>query len=227
MTNPNVDVFDKDWKKYDSWYDDNHAVFQSELRAISKVIPAGYGLEIGAGTGRFSSFFQLPVGIDPAFSALRLCKERNISAAQAVGEELPFKDRSFHFVLIVATLCFVDDPMLVLAETHRVLKEEGTLICAILNRSSPWGRSLQHRASQSLFIRTARFYESREILHFLRHSNFRVVSAIQTLFLTPEEVEESEEPQQGNDRGGFVVFEAIKESQKKTGGLIDIETGTK
>jgi len=215
MINPTVKIFDKEWKKYDAWYDHNPAVFQSESQAISKVIPVGYGLEIGVGTGRFSSFFHLPFGIDPAFSALRLCKKRGISAAQAVGEELPFKDRCFHFVLIVAALCFVDDPMLVLTETHRVLKDEGTLILAVLNRSSPWGRSLQQRAHQSLFMRTARFYESKEILGFLNDSNFRVATTVQTLFLTPAEVKEPEEPQKGIERGGFVVFEAIKESRKQ------------
>jgi hypothetical protein len=70
-------------------------------------------------------------------------------------------------------------------------------------------------ASQSLFTRNARFYDSREILRFLRNTNFRVASTVQTLFLTPAEVGEPEEPQPGFDRGGFVVFEAIKESQKQ------------
>jgi hypothetical protein len=31
----NVGVFNKDWEKYDAWYDRNPAVFQSELKAIS------------------------------------------------------------------------------------------------------------------------------------------------------------------------------------------------
>jgi ubiquinone/menaquinone biosynthesis C-methylase UbiE len=212
MIKENVEVFDKEWQKYDEWYDQNPAIFQSELKAISKLIPSGDGLEIGVGTGRFASYFRLPFGVDPAFSALRLCTKRNIRVIQGIGEELPFKDYTFHFVLIAATLCFVKTPSLVLEETHRVLKNEGTLILAILNKSSAWGRFLQQKASKSLFLKNAQFYKSGEIFPFLQKANFRVASTVQTLFKTPTDVEGSEEPQMGADRGGFVVFKAIKDS---------------
>lgn len=211
MIPDNIDVFDREWKKYDAWYDKNPAVFQSELRAISKVIPSGQGLEIGVGTGRFASFFKLPFGIDPAIFALRLSAQRNISVAQAVGEELPFKDRSFHFVLIAFTLCFADDPLAILKETYRVLKKNGILVLAIINRSSAWGQFLQQTASKSTFLRNARFYESREIFPLLRKAKFRVALTVQTLLQFPPKLEDSEEPQKGFDKGGFVVFEAIKQ----------------
>ena len=210
MIQDNIEVFDKEWQKYDGWYDQNPAIFRSELKAISKVMPSGSGLEIGVGTGRFASFFRLPFGIDPAFSALRLSRKRNILVAQGKGERLPFKDRTFDFVLIVATLCFIKNPSHVLKEAHKVLKNGGTLILAVLNKSSAYGRFLQNKASKSLFLKNAQFYGPSEILSFLHKTGFRVGSTVQTLFGTPPEVLACQEPQKGFEKGGFVVFKAIK-----------------
>ena len=214
MIQPNVEVFDREWKKYDDWYDQNPLIFQSELKALSKVIPSGKGIEIGVGSGRFASFFHIPFGVDPAFSALCLSAKRNISVAQGIGEELPFKDRSFHFALIVATLCFVKNPLFVLRETYRVLKYDGTLVLAIINRSSAWGRFLQQKISRSLFLKNARLFESEEIFSLLQNTKFQVTSTVQTLLLTPPEVKDIEEPQKGFGKGGFVVYKADKKTPR-------------
>ena len=214
MTQDNIEVFHIEWQKYDVWYDQNPAIFQSELKAISKVIPSGAGLEIGVGTGRFASFFRIPFGIDPALSALHLSRKRNILAAQGKGESLPFKDHTFDFILIVATLCFVKDPWRVLREARKVLRNRGTLILAVLNKSSAYVRFLQNKASKSLFLRNAQFYGSSEILSFLHKTGFRVASTVQTLFRTPPEILECEEPQNGFEKGGFVVFKAVKDLSK-------------
>ena len=211
MTQTTVEVFNKEWQKYDEWYDQNPAIFQSELKAISKVMPSGDGLEIGVGTGRFASSFRFSFGIDPAFSALRLSRKRNIWVTQGIGEKLPYKDQTFPIVLIVATLCFVKTPTLILEETHRVLKNRGTLILAILNKSSAWGRFLQQGSSKSRFLKNAQFHSARDIATYLHKTNFRIASTVQTLFKTPPEVEGAEDPQRGFDRGGFVVFKAIKD----------------
>jgi ubiquinone/menaquinone biosynthesis C-methylase UbiE len=135
---------------------------------------------------------------------------------QGKGEELPFKDNSFHFVLIVATICFVYDPLLVLKETQRVIKPGGTLVLAIINRASAWGQFLMREAPRSTFLRNARFYEARKVLLLLRETNFRVTSTLQTLFQTPPEITEPDKPKKGFNKGGFVVFEAVKQPLSKT-----------
>ena len=48
MIQDNSEVFDREWEKYDRWYDQNPAIFQSELKAISKVIPSGIKFRIVA-----------------------------------------------------------------------------------------------------------------------------------------------------------------------------------
>jgi len=45
-----------------------------------------------------------------------------------VAEELPLGDSSFDFVLMVTTVCFVDDINRALLEAHRVLSHGGILI---------------------------------------------------------------------------------------------------
>ncbi len=47
---------------------------------------------------------------------LKLAKERGIQVIQGVGEELPFRDGTFDFVLIVVTFCFVENPVNILRE---------------------------------------------------------------------------------------------------------------
>ncbi len=67
------------------------------------------------------------MGIDPSKNMLREAKKRGIQVIQGIGENLSFKDNTFDFVLIVVTLCFVEEPQYVLKETCRVLKSNHLL----------------------------------------------------------------------------------------------------
>ena len=72
-----MNIFDKFYKEYDRWYDDNKFIFLSELEAVRKVIPEeGRGLEIGVGSGRFASELYIGFGLDPSINMLRLAKKR-------------------------------------------------------------------------------------------------------------------------------------------------------
>jgi len=55
-------IFDRYYKKYDTWYEKNKFAYLSELGAIKKVLPkVGKGLEIGVGTGRFAAPLNIVV----------------------------------------------------------------------------------------------------------------------------------------------------------------------
>jgi len=56
-----------------------------------------------------------------------------------------FTDEEFDFVLIVVTLCFVDDPEKVIEEAKRVLKKGGRIIVGIIDRNSKIGKSYQEK----------------------------------------------------------------------------------
>jgi len=112
-------IFEKKWQEYDKWYDDHEAVYKSELHAVKELIPKGTGLEIGVGTGRFAAPCHVEFGIDPSINMLHLAKKRNVKVVQGVGEKLPFKNDSFHFILIMVTLCFLNDVSKVIHESKR------------------------------------------------------------------------------------------------------------
>jgi ubiquinone/menaquinone biosynthesis C-methylase UbiE len=211
MRHKTAHIFDENWRAYEAWFDKHPAIYQSEIKAIKKVIPSsGRGLEIGVGTARFASILPAKYGLDPSWNMLKTAREKEVQVIQGVGESLPFKDESFHFVLIVVTICFVSDPRKVLKETARILKREGVLILGIIDKDSQWGRHYESRAAQSKFYRTAHFFSSHEILNLLNDIPGALCQAYQTLFHPPPQLLEIEEPQTGYGQGGFVVFKWMK-----------------
>lgn len=204
-------LFDENWEAYDNWFDEHPAVFRSEIRAIKKVMPArGLGLEIGVGTGRFASLLSAEFGLDPSLNMLKTARERKIKVVQGVGEFLPFRDASFHFVLIVVTICFVSDPRKVLKESARVLKREGVLILGFIDRESRWGRYYEGRAAHSKFYKAARFFSAHDILRLLNGIPGALSKAYQTLLHPPPELRKTEKTQAGYGQGGFLVFKWTK-----------------
>lgn len=204
-------IFDANWKVYDNWFDEHPAIFQSELRAIKKLTPdSGRGLEIGVGTGRFASILPAEFGLDPSLNMLKAAKKRGVTVIRGVGEFLPFKDESFHFVLIVVTICFAPDPGKVLRESARVLKRGGVLILGIIDRESYWGRYYEARAAHSKFYKAARFFSPHDILKLLNDIPGTFREAYQTLLHPPPELKKPERPQTGFGQGGFVAFKWTK-----------------
>lgn len=87
-------------KKYDLWYEKHKYVYLSELAALKKVVPVKKdSLEIGVGTR-----------INPSQKMLEIAQTRGIQTYLGVGENLPFGNQEFGFVLITITLCFVNNP---------------------------------------------------------------------------------------------------------------------
>lgn len=211
MQREKVQVFDEYWKAYDQWYEEHQAVFRSEIRALQRVTPtSGLGLEIGVGTGRFASSLSVPYGLDPSLNMLKQARERNLQVVQGVGEALPFKTESFHFALIVVTICFVDNPLEVIREAFRILKKKGVLILGIIDRESRWGRFNEKKASQSPFYKAAHFFSAEEILDFIQKASGKYRESYQTLHQSPPDIQKTEDPRRGYGKGGFVVFKSIK-----------------
>jgi hypothetical protein len=60
-------AFDKYAAEYDEWFDVHPWVYQSEVQALKTVLPQrGRGIEIGAGTGRFSVPLGISIGVEPS-----------------------------------------------------------------------------------------------------------------------------------------------------------------
>lgn len=203
------DVFDKYYKRYDTWYDKYKFAYLSELEALRKILPKrGKGLEVGVGTGRFAAPLGIHYGIDPSKNMVKASRERGIDARLGVGENLPFEDSIFNYVVIIATLCFVKDPPKVLRESKRILKEEGKIIIGVIDRDSFLGKFYQKK--KSLFYKQAYFLGVRDVTNLLRITGFKRISYYQTLFSFPDKITSVEKPQRGFGKGGFVVISAYK-----------------
>lgn len=107
---PVIEPFEEYCVEYDRWFDENRFIYLSELEALRHFIRAGErGMEIGVGTGRFAAPLGIGVGIDPSRRMGEVASERGISFVGGVAESLPFRSEEFDFVLMMVTICFVDD----------------------------------------------------------------------------------------------------------------------
>lgn len=202
-------IFDKYYKRYDSWYDRNKFAYSGELEAVKKFLPQrGKGLEIGVGTGRFAVPLGIATGVDPSKKMLEIAKKRGINTILGYGEKLPFRDSTFDYVAIIITLCFVKDPPEVLREAGRVLKKNGKLILGIIDKDSFLGKYYQKK--KSIFYKEANLFGIKEVINLLKSAGFKYFSCYQTIFHLPKEMDFIEPPQEGFGRGGFVVIKGEK-----------------
>ncbi len=165
-------------------------------------------MEIGVGTGRFSIPFGIKNGIEPARSALRIARSKDIEAVQAVGEALPFASSKFDFALIVTTICFFSDALLALKEVFRILEPGGSIVIGFVDKNSILGRKYT-RQKESPFYAEATFYGVEEIAHLLAEAGFHRAEYAQTLFEgITDEIQQS---RIGHGAGSFVVVRAVRQ----------------
>ncbi|ODS37565.1 MAG: hypothetical protein A7315_13355 [Candidatus Altiarchaeales archaeon WOR_SM1_79] len=198
-------LFDTHTKEYEEWFDKNKFAYASEVAALKKAVPEGKGLEIGVGTGRFAEPLKIDVGIDPSENMLKIAESRAVKTVLGKGEELPFEDNEYDFVLIAFTICFVDDPDKMIKEAMRVLKKKGRIIVGIIDKNSKIGKIYQDKKVKSKFYRIARFYSTEELIKLLKKYNFKNIRTLQTLFDLPENLNKIDDIKEGYGEGSFVV----------------------
>jgi SAM-dependent methyltransferase len=178
-------------------------------------------LEIGVGTGRFAVALGVDIGVDPAFNALLYAKRRGVQTLRALGQALPFENRTFGAVFVVVTLCFANDAEGLLREAARVTRAEGGIVLGIVPAESPWGNfyAAKGRAGHP-FYSEARFFTLEEVRNLARGVELHLERSVSTLFGSPAQGPfEIEHPQEHDDRkAGFVVmlFRPSREDQSKT-----------
>jgi len=202
-------AFDDNANEYDNWFDNNQEIYQSELLALKQSVPIDkIGLEIGVGTGRFAVPLGVRIGIEPSEAMSSIARQRGVKVKKGFAENLPFKDKSFDFVLFVTTICFLSDILQSFNEAYRVLNEKGEIIVGLIDKNSDLGKKYEKMKEKNKFYKDAHFYSVDEIVNLLKLSNFHNFSFYQTL-VNPNK-KEVEKPQIGYGKGSFVVVKAIK-----------------
>lgn len=207
MNNP----FNQFHQKYDQWYERYHWVYQSEIFALERLLPRRVNaIEIGVGSGRFASSFGIRYGVDPSENLLKLAMQRNINPIQAKAEDLPLCSESFNLVLMVSTICFLDDINQSLKEVYRILKPFGELVIGFIDKFSPLGAVYEQNRGESVFYRQANFYSSEELERLLFEAGFDDIFFVQTLFKPLRQIDEIEVTKNGYGKGSFVVVRGVK-----------------
>jgi len=209
-----VYIFDDAALEYDSWFEQNKFAYQSEVEAVRRFIPkAGLGIEIGTGTGRFSTPFNIPIGVEPSRAMANIASARGITVHNAKVEDLPFCKEYFDFVLMVTTLCFIEEPIQALKEIHRILINDGQLIIGIIDKETELGKIYETKKSTNKFYREAKFYSTQEIIDFLKSNDFYKIQTCQTIFSNPEKMTSPDIVKNGFGEGAFVVINSFKRSK--------------
>lgn len=133
-------------------------------------------------------------------------EQLGIEVFRNAAEALPFGDAAFDFVLMVTTICFVDDIPKSFAEAYRVLKPGGCLIVGFVDRESELGRRYEANRAQSVFYRNAVFASARDVRGYFAEAGFGELAFTQTLI--PGDAQGV--VRSGFGKGAFVAARGVK-----------------
>jgi SAM-dependent methyltransferase len=208
---PRISPFEKYAEQYESWFEKNHWVYEAELRAVKAMMPMfENGLEIGVGTGRFAGPLGIKDGVEPSKRMRAFSQKRGIRAIDGAAEKIPYDDSQFDFILMVTTVCFVDDIGKALMEAYRVLSNGGVLIIGFVDRNSKMGRIYLEKQKENVFYKEATFFSVAELVEYITHAGFTNLKFNQTIFGTLAQTDEEEPVRPGYGDGSFVVIRGKK-----------------
>jgi ubiquinone/menaquinone biosynthesis C-methylase UbiE len=167
-------------------------------------------IEIGVGSGKFAIPLGIKTGVDPSPRMRKIAEQKGIKVINAVAEELPFENFQFEVVLMVTTICFVDNLNLAFREAYRILKLGGYLIIGFVDKDSSLGKLYQQYKEKSLFYNIATFYSTKEVVYNLNKVGFKEFNFKQTIFHSLNEIKSVEPVKENYGQGSFVVIRARK-----------------
>lgn len=201
-------AFEKHSDAYDDWFNKNQEAYEAELTAVRQLLPAGAvrGMEVGVGSGKFAVPLGIKVGVEPAEQMAAKATKLGIEVYPGVAEKLPFVADQFDFVLLVTTICFVDDIVQSFREALRVLVPDGCILVGFVDVESELGQQYLRNRHKSKFYQQATFFSTQQILDHLQTAGFGATEVKQTLI--PGTAEQT--VLDGFGEGAFVVIKAVK-----------------
>ncbi len=194
-------------EEYDVWFVKHKDKYEAELRALRYFIPSdSNGLEVGVGSGKFAAPLGIKTGVEPSAKMADKARKLGIHVLPGIAEDLPVPDNSFDFVLMVTTICFVDDLKKSFQEACRVLKKDGFIIVGFIDKDSELGEIYRANKDKSRFYKIAEFFSAEEVLACLSEAGFGNFESRQTIF--PEN--NTQQIENGFGTGSFVVIKGSK-----------------
>ncbi len=179
-----INIFDKNADRYDNWYFKNIDIALSEEDLVKSFIIDGRGVEIGSGTCYFTRLRKYCIGIDASFTMCKICRKKyDIDVVNSIGEMLPLRDRCLDYIMIIVTICFVDDYEKVVKECYRCLRDHSKVLVCIVPRESWTGRKYVDKkfTGTSIFYTHAKLFTSGEIVSLFMRNGFDIVDSRATL----------------------------------------------
>lgn len=159
---------------YESWYHTTGIRAAEEEKSLIKNFIQRYSnvgriLEVGCGTGYFTSWFEKlglkAVGLDSSRYMIQEAHENHrLFCVQGDGLALPFDEKSFDIVALITTLEFLENPEQVLRETLRVAHRG--LILGVINKYSLLG--LRYKRKGRPIWGQARLFSLNETVSMLK-----------------------------------------------------------
>lgn len=197
--------------EYDKWFDSHEREYAQELKAIRELLPiVGNGIEIGAGTGRFTKPLGVSLGIEPCKAMRNIALNRGVKIIAGIAEYLPVKDNLYDYALFVTTDCFLTVPELAFKEVYRILKTEGFIIIAMIDKNSRLGKKYVKRKNENKFYKNANFHSVKKIQGILTKTGFNNIDCVQAILPSDIKGNYIPEVKQGYGKGSFVVLRAQK-----------------
>ena len=120
----------------------------------------------------------------------------------------------FDFVLMVTTVCFVDELGKTLMEAHRVLSDRGVLIIGFVDRNSKMGKTYLQEQQENVFHQEATFFSTDELVANMNQAGFADLTFNQTIFGTLNETGQEKPVKSGYGKGSFVVIRGRKKTKE-------------
>ncbi|MBN1850513.1 MAG: class I SAM-dependent methyltransferase [Deltaproteobacteria bacterium] len=205
---PKIGPFERYSDAYDEWFQKNAEKYEVELEVIRGLLPPYEvkGVEVGVGSGKFAGPLGITIGVEPSRKMALKSKKLGIHVVQGVSENLPFSAGEFDCVLMVTTICFVDDIIKTFDEAYRILRISGCIIVGFVDKESELGKHYSTKREQSKFYKAATFFSAEEVLEILKKAGFRIEKIRQTLI--PGDLQNT--ILDGFGKGAFTVISGLK-----------------
>jgi len=210
---PKTSGYESHAEAYDQWFDENPEIYQAEVKAIQRLLPDGKGIEIGAGSGRFTAPLNIDTGVEPATAMSEIAKKRGLNIITGVAESLPIEDNSYDFAIFITSTCFLDNPAIAYLEAARVIKDQGSIVIAFLEKDSELGKVYEERKHDNPFYCDATFYSYGEIVNYLKQAGFDEFQSVQTVLPESQDKHKINDIIPGHDLGAFIVLKAKKSNK--------------